>query len=101
MSRHSWSVDDDLIAYHAFRFGTDDLDGNLQEMGQILGMGYDSFALKIANFKAIAGMGGLSNYTLQSVQVYEKYNGLSDGEARLAGVQAIGRAFDSYSNRKD
>lgn len=101
MSRHRWSVDDDLIAYHAFRFGKGDLDGSLQEMGQILGMGFNSFALKIANFKAIAGMGGLANYTRQSVQVYEKYSKLPDSEARLAGIQAIGRAFEAYTNRKD
>jgi hypothetical protein len=101
MVRHRWSVDDDLIAYHAFRFGPRDLDGNIREMGEILGMGFNSFNLKIANFKAIAGQGGLPNYTRQSVQVYEKYSKLPDSEARLAGIQAIGRAFEAYSNRKD
>ena len=100
MLRHRWSVDDDLIAYHAFRFGPSDLDGNIQEIGEILGMGFNSFNLKIANFKAIAGMGGLANYTKQSVQVYEKYSKLPDSEARLAGVEAIGRAFEAFSNRK-
>lgn len=101
MVRHRWSIDDDLIAYHAFRFGPRDLDGSIREMGEILGMGFNSFALKIANFKAIAGQGGLENYTRQSVQVYEKYSKMSDSEARLAGIQAINRAFDAYSNRKD
>lgn len=100
MLRHKWSFDDDLIAYHAFRFGSGDLD-NVKEMGQILGMGFNSFNLKIANFKAIAGQGGLENYTRQSVQVYEKYSKVSDSEARAAGVQAIQRAFDVYTNRKE
>lgn len=101
MPRHSWSVDDDLIAYHVFRFGSRDVDGDPQEIGAILGMGFNSFNLKIANFKAIAGLGGLENYTRQSVQVYEKYSELSDSEARLAGVEAIGRAFEAYTNRRD
>jgi hypothetical protein len=100
MTRHNWSVDDDLIAYHAFRFGPGDLDGNIREIGEILGMGFNSFNLKIANFKAIAGLGGLANYTRQSVQVYEKYSKMSDSEACLAGIKAIGCTFDAYTNRK-
>jgi len=100
MPRHRWSFDDDLIAYHAFRFGSGDLD-NVKEMGNILGMGFNSFNIKIANFKAIAGQGGLEHYTQQSVQVYEKYSNLSDGEARSAGVKAIQRAFEAYTNRKE
>ncbi|MGI4789520.1 MAG: hypothetical protein ACRYFS_11795 [Janthinobacterium lividum] len=99
MPRHSWTVDDDLIAYHVFRFGPRDIDGTIQEIGEILGMGFNSFNLKLANFKAIAGLGGLENYTRQSVQVYEKYSKLSDSEARLAGVEAIGRAFEAHSIR--
>ena len=63
MPCHSWSIDDDLIAYHVFRFGPRDIDGNVQEIGTILGMGFNSFNLKIANLKAIAGLGGLANYT--------------------------------------
>ena len=62
-------------------------------------MGFNSFNLKLANFKAIAGQGGMENYTRQSLQVYEKYSKMPDGEARLAGVEAIGRAFEAYSNR--
>ncbi len=99
MPRHSWTVDDDLIAYHVFRFGPRDIDNNVQEIGVILGMGFNSFNLKLANFKAIAGQGGMENYTRQSLQVYEKHSKMPDGEARLAGVEAISRAFEAYSNR--
>ncbi len=68
-------------------------------MGQTLGMGYNSFMLKVSNFKAIAGAGKFDGYSQQAVRVYEKYSKLSDGEARLAGVEAIGRALDAYTNR--
>ena len=96
---HHWSDDDNLIAYHVFRFGKRDLPSDLHEMGDILGMGYNSFMLKISNFKSIAGTGGLEGYSQQAVRIYEKYSKMSDVEAWTAGVGAIRCALDSYSNR--
>ena len=96
---HHWSDDDNLIAYHVFRFGKRDLPSELHELGDILGMGYNSFMLKVSNFKSIAGKGGLEGYSRQAVRIYDKYSKLSDGEARAAGVAAMARALDAYTNR--
>ena len=96
---HSWSDDDNLIAYHVFRFGKRDLPSELQEMGEILGMGYNSFMLKVSNFKSIAGKGGLEGYSHQAVRIYDKYSKLSDNEARSAGLAAMSRALDAHTNR--
>ncbi len=96
---HHWSDDDNLIAYHVFRFGKHDLPSELHEMGDILGMGYNSFMLKVSNFKSIAGKGGLEGYSQQAVRIYDKYSKLSDSEARTAGVAAMARALDAYTNR--
>jgi hypothetical protein len=60
---------------------------------------FNSFNLKIANFKAIAGQGGLANYTRQSVQVYEKYSKMSDSKARLAGNEISTAASCGVSKR--
>lgn len=96
---HHWSDDDNLIAYNVFRFGKHDLPSELHEMGDILGMGYNSFMLKVSNFKSIAGKGGLEGYSQQAVRIYDKYSKLSDSEARTAGVAAMARALDAYTNR--
>ena len=95
---HRWSDDDNLIAYHVFRFGKLDLPSDVHEMGAILGMGYNSFMLKISNFKSIAGAGGLEGYSQQAVSIYDKYSRLPDGEARAAGLAAMVRALDAHSN---
>jgi hypothetical protein len=77
---HRWSDDDNLIAYHVFRFGKRDLPTDFEEIGTILGMGSNSFSLKVANFKAIAGEGGMEGYSHQAVRIYEKYSRLPDDE---------------------
>ena len=97
---HHWSDDDNLIAYHVFRFGKRDLPSEIHEMGDILGMGYNSFMLKVSNFKSIAGEGGLDGYSQQAVRIYNKHSRMSDSEARHEGVAAIARALDTYTNRK-
>ncbi len=96
---HRWSDDDNLIAYHVFRFGKHDLPSEPREMGEILGMGYNSFMLKVSNFKSIAGMGGLEGYSHQAVRIYDKYSKMPDSQARAEGVGAMARALDAYSNR--
>ena len=96
---HRWSDDDNLIAYHVFRFGKRDLPAKLHEMGDILGMGYNTFTLKVSNFKSIAGKGGLEGYSQQAVRIYDKYSKMSDGEARTEGLGAMSRVLDAYTNR--
>jgi hypothetical protein len=44
---HRWSDDDNLIAYHVFGVGKNDLPPELHELGDILGMGYNSFMLEV------------------------------------------------------
>ncbi len=40
--QHSWSDDDNLIAYCLYRFGDGDLTVRKKELGDILGMGLGS-----------------------------------------------------------
>ena len=96
---HRWSDDDNLIAYHVFRFGKRDLPSEPHEMGEILGMGYNSFMLKVSNFKSIAGKGGLEGYSHQAVRIYDKYSKMPDSEARAEGLGAMARALDDRSNQ--
>jgi hypothetical protein len=58
----------------------------------------NSLNYKVANFKAIDGLGGLDHSTEQSKRVQKRYCAVSDSELRRVGVEAVGRALDKYSN---
>jgi len=58
-------------------------------------MGFNSLGLKIANFKAIDGSGGLEQYSQQALRVFTRYSGLPDEEVRQAGIAALQRASGS------
>lgn len=67
---HTWSEDDELIAYCLYRFGNDFFGKDRHELGDMLGMGFNSLSLKIANFKAIDGLGGMEQYSQQALRVF-------------------------------
>jgi hypothetical protein len=56
---HRWSEDDDLIGYCLYRFGPDVFGRSVEEIAGVPGMPFSSLNIKIANFKFIAGNGGL------------------------------------------
>lgn len=91
---HHWSDDDNLLAYCLYRFGNDVFEKDRHELGELLGMGFNSLALKVANFKAIAGEGGLDRYSQQALRIYTKYHDLPDEEVRQAGNAVLQCASD-------
>ena len=97
---HRWTDEDNLIAYCLYRLGNKEHTFGIEprELGQILGMGYNSLSIKVANFKSIAGAGGMDGYSRQAERIKRHYRDTSDSELRLAGIQAVGRALDKYSN---
>ena len=94
---HRWSDDDNLIAYCLYRFGGDVFGSNKHVLGDMLGMGHNSIALKIANFKCIDGQGGLDQYSQQALRIFTKYCDLPSDEVRVAGNAALQRATDGTS----
>lgn len=96
--RHSWSDDDNLIAYYLYRFGDSELNVTKKELGDILGMGIGSLSYKIGKFKAIDGQGDLDGYSYQAVRIYKQHSELSDEEAKIAGQAAVIRALEKRIN---
>ncbi len=94
---HSWSDDDNLIAYYLYRFGDDDLPVTKKELGDILGMRLGSLSYKVGNFKVIDGLGNLDGYSLQAVRIYKQYHTLPDDQVRTAGEEAILRAMEKHT----
>ena len=79
---HTWSEDDELIAYGLYRLGAEALGMEIEMLADVLGMGTNSLNLKIANFKALDGKGGLSGWSRQAERVFEEHRGLTDAELR-------------------
>lgn len=94
---HHWSDDDNLIVYCLYRFGDGIFGSSKHALGDTLGMGYNSLALKIANFKCIDGKGGLDQYSQQALRIFTQYCDLPADEVRNAGNAALQRAIDRTS----
>jgi len=94
---HSWTDDDELIAYYLYRFGDGDLSLNRKELSDILGMTLDSLSMKISNFKAVDGQGGLDGYTTKDVRIYKQFHMLPDGQVKTTAEAAILHAMEKYT----
>ena len=71
--RHHWTELDDLAAIYVFRFKVEDLPYSLEEVADKLGIGHASFKMRLRNYHALAGDGGLSNFASQTKSVYERH----------------------------
>ena len=80
MNEHKWTVEEDKIALYLYRFGTLD---DIKRIGVKLPMSYDSFKMRVDNFKYLATGTGLKNYSKQSKEVYDKYKDSSKKEFEL------------------
>jgi hypothetical protein len=93
--RHQWTEDDETIGFYLYRFGDKDLPFTKQELATMLGMGWNSMSLKVANFRALDGNGTMDGYTTQTMRVYERYKNTPDDEFMLIGMEAIKRRIDN------
>jgi hypothetical protein len=70
---HSWTDDDDRKALDCYLNGYSKY--NCDIVARRLGIGENSFWLRIQNFKYLAtnGVTGMSNYSLQTQRIYNEY----------------------------
>ncbi len=79
---HRWSVRDDAAALYVQRFGCRKIASSVADVAKLLGIAPGSFRMRVGNFKALAGAGGLGNYSQQSLEVYKRYRDLAEPELR-------------------
>ncbi len=91
MGRHEWSEADDLVAFYLYKFGTERLPFGMPAIAERRGIKLGSMKMRISNFKAYAGTGGLGNIARQSVQIFERYKGTSEPELRNRAFPELGR----------
>lgn len=91
MDRHDWSEADDLVAFYLYRFGTERLPFDMPTIAERRGIKPGSMKMRIGNFKAYAGSGGLGNIARQSVQVFERYRDTPEPELRKRAFPELAR----------
>jgi hypothetical protein len=69
-SRHRWSEGDDLVAFYLQRHGHARLPYTIARVAGRLGIPEGTLRMRIGNFKALDGPGGLRNWAKQSERVY-------------------------------
>lgn len=84
---HAWRWEDDVVALYLFRAGTSEK--TLAEVDRRLGITPEAMRMRIANFKALAGGGGLENASRQSRAVFDKHKGTPDAELRQMAVRIL------------
>jgi hypothetical protein len=91
MDRHDWSEADDLVAFYLYRFGTERLPFDMTAIAERRGIKLGSMKMRISNFKAYAGTGGLGNIARQSEQVFERYRHTPEPELRNRAFPELAR----------
>jgi hypothetical protein len=84
---HAWRWEDDVVAYYLFRAGTGEI--TLDEVERSLGIRPGVMRMRIANFKALAGRGGLGNASRQSRAVFERYKDTPAAELREVALRFL------------
>ena len=79
---HHWTREDDLVVLYVYRFGTDKLGCEIQDIAKSKGISLGSFKLRIQNFAAIDGKGGMDHFAVLSKKVYDQYNQIAEEKLR-------------------
>ncbi|HKM60792.1 MAG TPA: hypothetical protein VJY36_07980 [Candidatus Bathyarchaeia archaeon] len=80
--RHKWTENDDIVVLNLYRFKDIGFPFTLDKVAEKLGMSTASLNMRIGNFKAIAGEGGLSHPAKQSNKIYKKFSEMPKTELR-------------------
>ena len=86
---HKWTEDDDIVAFYLYRFKEIGFPFTRDRVAEKLGISVASLNMRIGNFKAIAGEGGLSHPAKQSNKIYKKFNGIPKTELRSVVLKIL------------
>lgn len=82
MPNHHWTEADDIAALYVYRFGTERLGTSTTDLARSPGIKAGSFRMRVKNFQALDGKGGLENWAHQSERVFERYRNVSEETLR-------------------
>lgn len=82
MTNHSWTEFGDVAALYVYRFGADNLGKTIEDLARSRGIKPGSFRMRVKNFQALDGKGGLENWSDQSEQIFNRYRDLDEERLR-------------------
>jgi hypothetical protein len=82
MTTHRWTEADDLAALYVYLFGTEKLHTTVTDLARSLDIKPGSFRMRVKNFQALDGKGGLENWADQSEQVFHRYRDVNEEKLR-------------------
>jgi len=88
---HKWTEEDDVVALYLFKYGDEDLPFSLESISRKLGMSRDSLGMRVANFKAIDGQGGLEHFAKLSERVYRRHCNTAKAELESLVLEILRR----------
>lgn len=86
---HTWTEEDDIVTLYLYKFGDKDIPFSLEDIGRKLGMGVSSLKMRIANFKAIDGKGGLEHFGKQSLKIYDRHKQTPKSELKSLVLEIL------------
>jgi hypothetical protein len=86
---HSWTEEDDIVTLYLYKFGDTDLPFSVEAVGEKLGMDIGSLKMRMANFKAIDGKGGLDHFGTQSLRIYERHKQTPKSELKSLVLEIL------------
>ncbi|HEX8618372.1 MAG TPA: hypothetical protein VF911_12360 [Thermoanaerobaculia bacterium] len=90
MAKHRWSEADDIVALYVYRFGAERLAVSVTEVARSRNIKPGSFRMRLKNFQALDGKGGLENWADQSEQVFRRYGDADEENLRRLLVVCTG-----------
>jgi len=79
---HNWIYEDDILVFYLYRYG-DDNKISIQSVSKYLSIkNENAVKMRIGNFRACDGQGGLSNYAKLTKKVYDDYRYFSQEKHR-------------------
>ena len=82
MPNHRWTEADDIAALYVYRFGTERIGMSATGLARSRGIKAGSFRMRVKNFQALDGKGGLQNWAHQSERIFERYRSVSEETLR-------------------
>jgi hypothetical protein len=82
MPNHRWTEADDVAALYVYRFGLERLGMSTTDLARSRGIKAGSFRMRVQNFQALDGKGGLENWARKSERVFERYRNVSEETLR-------------------
>lgn len=88
-TKHKWTKEEDIVVLYLSKYDVDGLGCTKQALSNRMGMSLASLDMRIKNFHALDGKGGLPHFSKTTSTVYQEYKDLPQSVLRDKVIQII------------